>query len=371
MQDDLTIPLFFFTCAFLAVVEAMKASGWRLYAFGALGVLTVAIGLAWQWIKGIYPPLTNWIVELATSAQSWFLLAVLGFILIAITGRRREGRETRPTSETNDIHGRMQEIIFGPKASFTPDLIDYLARVPDELRQQRNIVDDVPNKLQAFQSDVSGLTKRLTKIEEALRPSEMMRLGELGQPKAKDRFEELERRIVPPDTRAAKDLNDFKNAVDLRSVNEALFRLLELEIAYNERVVLIKCLENQPIINDLPVANWTETFLTEQGRIYKKYINDVIAEVAFTRWVNDHNYKHLFFSAETEAKQMARKIATELPAGINPFDAEGYLQARFVAVYLISFVERTKRDFYDDMAKKHITTLAHLREAFEKRFTNS
>jgi hypothetical protein len=42
MSDDLTIQIFFFTSAFLALVEALKAVGWRAYAFwGLCGVLAL------------------------------------------------------------------------------------------------------------------------------------------------------------------------------------------------------------------------------------------------------------------------------------------------------------------------------------------
>ena len=89
-NDDLVIQIFFWTCAFLAMVEAMKATGWRLWAFGILGGLLFLIGTAWAWVKEIYPPFTGWITTVATSPHSWFLLIVLFLVLVAFTGRAKK-----------------------------------------------------------------------------------------------------------------------------------------------------------------------------------------------------------------------------------------------------------------------------------------
>lgn len=86
--EDLTITLFFFTSAVLAGFEAMKASGWRLWAFWILTALFAAIGLSWLWLKEISPTLTRWVGEIATSPQSWFVLIILGLVLLAVTGRK-------------------------------------------------------------------------------------------------------------------------------------------------------------------------------------------------------------------------------------------------------------------------------------------
>jgi hypothetical protein len=121
MQDDLTIPLFFWTCAFMAGVEAMKAEGWRVRAFGALAVFLVALGVFWQWVKEFYPPLTGAITEVATSPHSWFTLIALGLVVVAVTGRSR-----RMTS-----HAPQQEVVLPPELSEVPARLDALSAKMD------------------------------------------------------------------------------------------------------------------------------------------------------------------------------------------------------------------------------------------------
>src|SRR6266702_499484 len=53
-SDDLVIQIFLWTSAFLAVVEAMKASGWRVWAFGILAFVLFVLGAAWSWLKEVY-----------------------------------------------------------------------------------------------------------------------------------------------------------------------------------------------------------------------------------------------------------------------------------------------------------------------------
>jgi hypothetical protein len=53
-NDGLVIQIFLRTSAFLAVVEAMKASDWRVWAFGILAGILVLIGAAWLWLKEVY-----------------------------------------------------------------------------------------------------------------------------------------------------------------------------------------------------------------------------------------------------------------------------------------------------------------------------
>jgi hypothetical protein len=87
--EDLVIQLFFWTSAFLAVVEAVKAAGWRIGAFSGLAAILFLVGLGWGQLKEIYPPLTGWVTRVATNPQSWFLLVVLFFVLVAVTGRTK------------------------------------------------------------------------------------------------------------------------------------------------------------------------------------------------------------------------------------------------------------------------------------------
>jgi hypothetical protein len=119
MTEELTIQLFFFSSALLAGFEAMKAGGWRVWAFGGLTALLAIFGLAWHSLKEIYPPLTIWVTEIATSPQSWFALIVIALVLIAMTGRRGSawtriqrlfGAPTTPSEEAASANGELEEL---------------------------------------------------------------------------------------------------------------------------------------------------------------------------------------------------------------------------------------------------------------------
>ena len=105
MHGDLEIQIFFFASAFLAGVEAMKAEDWRRWAFWGVCGLFAAIGFGWYWLKGIYPPVTGWVTEIATSPQSWFVLIVLGLVLLAITGRKSKSKESPIPDSSKDPVG--------------------------------------------------------------------------------------------------------------------------------------------------------------------------------------------------------------------------------------------------------------------------
>lgn len=90
--DDLVIQIFFWTSGVLCGVEAMKASGWRLWTFAATGAALILAGLCWSLLKDVSPPVTRWVTEVATSPQSWFVLVVLGLLLLAVTGRNSSSK---------------------------------------------------------------------------------------------------------------------------------------------------------------------------------------------------------------------------------------------------------------------------------------
>jgi hypothetical protein len=89
MPGDLEIRLFLFSCTFLAGIEAMKAEGWRLYVFWAVCAAFGLAGLGWSWIFVLSPTVANWIAQIATSPQSWFVLLALGLLLIAATSPQK------------------------------------------------------------------------------------------------------------------------------------------------------------------------------------------------------------------------------------------------------------------------------------------
>jgi hypothetical protein len=107
-SDDLVIQVFFWTSAFLAAVEAMKASGWRVWAFAALGAVLFLCGALWHWLKEIYPPFTAWVTTIATSPQSWFLLLVIFIVLVSVTGRAKRRPQSDGSSEFTALNNALK-----------------------------------------------------------------------------------------------------------------------------------------------------------------------------------------------------------------------------------------------------------------------
>jgi hypothetical protein len=115
--DNLIIQIFFWTSAVLCGVETVKASGWRIWAFGLIGSILALAGLTWGILKDLSPPLTRWVADVATAPQSWFVLIVLGLVLLSVTGRkaRKDGSGSGDgspnfTAQIEDIDQRINEI---------------------------------------------------------------------------------------------------------------------------------------------------------------------------------------------------------------------------------------------------------------------
>jgi hypothetical protein len=116
--DDLIIQVFFWSSGLIAGYEAMKASGWRIWVFGGLGAFLILAGFTWGGLKDVSPPFTRWITEIATDPQSWFLLMVIGLVLLSITGRTQRIEKTAPESvtpgespdEIAEVRGQIDEV---------------------------------------------------------------------------------------------------------------------------------------------------------------------------------------------------------------------------------------------------------------------
>jgi hypothetical protein len=153
-SDDLVIQIFFWTSAFLAVVEAMKATGWRVWAFGILGLVLVLIGAAWSWLKGVYPPLTGWITSIATNPQSWFLLLVLFLVLVSVTGRRRRADPGGVSSEIEAMQNALRRL------SERIDSVEN-APIPSSTEDHNNL----KTTLFSSMKDHSGLAEKVETLE--------------------------------------------------------------------------------------------------------------------------------------------------------------------------------------------------------------
>jgi hypothetical protein len=145
--DNLLITLFFFTSAVLGGFEAMKAKGWRALAFWFLTAVFGIAGVAWYPLKDVYPPLTRYISEIATSPQSWFVLFVLGVVLLAATGRspRSSRQSVIPTADADaDLHDKIRQ------------LADQIASVqPYDDSEVRQILNDTIKTLVSLGVDVA------------------------------------------------------------------------------------------------------------------------------------------------------------------------------------------------------------------------
>lgn len=110
---------------FVAVtaVEAMKSTDWRRWLFWPLAASCLALAIAWPLVKSLYAPATAFVVALATNSQTWFILAVLAFVSVAVTGRKRSApqplnQQIAPGIEEqlSALEERLLLKLSGPKA---------------------------------------------------------------------------------------------------------------------------------------------------------------------------------------------------------------------------------------------------------------
>ena len=169
MHDDLTIQLFLFTCAVPVGVEAMKASGWRLYVFCTLTILFVLAGVGWPSLKGASPSLSGWLGEIAASPQSWFFLVALALVAVAATGRKV--RTALPPAEiAGSSNPAVQTVDLPDWLPSVPRRLDNLSQDIDKLARLMGSGDDRLNEsFGEMRQKVDDLASRFDKVNRALR----------------------------------------------------------------------------------------------------------------------------------------------------------------------------------------------------------
>lgn len=149
-SDDLVIQIFFWTSAFLALVEAMKATGWRVWAFGALVAVLAVAGAAWGSVREVYPPFTAWMTNIATNPQSWFLLLLLALVLVAATGRvkKRNGSQNSNDflqAELQSMRARIEKIEGLPEPVSAKDFADLKTTLLNLIKDQAGTLRKLPD----------------------------------------------------------------------------------------------------------------------------------------------------------------------------------------------------------------------------------
>ena len=93
--DDLTVCLFFLSCAVVFGLETFKAETVaRRISFGVLTAVCAASGIFWSQLKTVWPGLTDKVTAVATNPVSWFGVAL--FLLAVFAFHRPRQKENTP-----------------------------------------------------------------------------------------------------------------------------------------------------------------------------------------------------------------------------------------------------------------------------------
>jgi hypothetical protein len=151
--DQLAIVLFWLTLAFGAGVEALKAETLtRRIGFAVAAVLFLALAIFWEQVRLRWPGFTESIDSIAKNPETWFILAVLGYVAISFWSSKRQ-------SERQAIDTRLKDW----RAEITPEIAKVVNNRPAE-------------------TDLAELKKLRTEIEQLRTQiaADITRLNEVG-----------------------------------------------------------------------------------------------------------------------------------------------------------------------------------------------
>jgi hypothetical protein len=101
-SDELAILLFWLTLAVGMAVEAVKAETLtRRVGFGGTATLFLLIGVFWQQLQSRWPKFTASVDSIVQSPETWFILCVLGYLMVSYWSpkRRPDSAGTRLQTE--------------------------------------------------------------------------------------------------------------------------------------------------------------------------------------------------------------------------------------------------------------------------------
>jgi hypothetical protein len=315
--DDLII-IFLLSSAFLAGLEAMKASGWRIWAFGVLSGAFVCAGIGWHWLKDVYPPFTGWMSAIVTNPESWFILLVLGLVWLATTGRKGKKPFERDGNRDEIDETTKAVAELARKVAFVSGRIDNL-RIPTPYDDS-----DLRSSLSELEGKASNTDGGLQMFMHISRES----FDQIREDVKKVR--ELEKNIA----RNNGKIHEYERAhiVALNSLVEQMSHSL-----------LFDSVPQMPRLcsfSDLNVEN-----LKVEEEKAKDYWRQIARALTGTQWAHDLDLINQ--SAESAAQNSIREIPiSERPTEIDPLDLLRYAIFKVRCEHCAAFLDDQKSNAY-------------------------
>jgi hypothetical protein len=333
--DDLII-IFLLSSAFLAGLEAMKATGWRIWAFGVLSGAFVCAGLGWHWLKDVYPPFTGWMSAIVNNPESWFILLALGLVWLATTGRRRK-KPFEPDGNRDEITDSLLELVR--KVAFLQGQFDLLptpAPYDDgKLLSALSEVNETAKNAQSKSKELDAvLSTYMGDIEKTIRQIQET----LGQ--TNKNLMSNNQRIVGYDR-------------DIPVMMEIMMEHLALSILFNALPALPSF---TPDITDLDA-----TKMVVERKSAETYSGEVRSVLGDTQW--GMHVRSIIASAEGDGEHVLRNIPEHERPAIDTLDLRLYIIARTRCFMLHAFIQAQRRE----AASKYVGHLDFMRRRREER----
>lgn len=331
MPDDFAVPSLLLSTAAFAGIEAMKAVGWRVKAFAALATVFAIAGISWPWLKTAHRPMAEFVAEAAATPLPWLLLIALAWHWLSTTGGRKLGQ----------AH---------PSPAPSPTAIGQGFAAPSTQQVQDSEVRAYLHQLHANLHREFGNHRRMIEAT-GIRQNEA--------DAQRQQFSEI-----------IKSLRAAQSDLNAREVNQSLFWVLNLQIASMVERLIDDCISKEPVVADVSVAQWNIDFLkqrTEEFNNYLSYVQHMLS-TSGSYWPQVHHLPYVLHHAEANAEREAREIATDLPSGINPFDARNYIRGRNQSAGVGAYLRRAKQEQFEAMVPSNITRLKPLLDRFHDRF---
>jgi hypothetical protein len=329
--DDLII-IFLLSSAFLAGLEAMKATGWRIRAFGALAGVCVCAGLGWHWLKEVYPPFTGWMSSIATNPQSWFILLVLGLVWMATTGRKRT-KPIEPDSDRDEIIQAVADVVR--KTAFLQGQLNSLQiPAPYDDSDLRSSFGDLDRKASQTHGGLQGFMHVTRESLDQIR-EEVEKIGDLKKNL----------------TRNNQKIAGFDQ--DLPVVTEILLESLALSTLFN-------ALPAMPAFTG-DIGTLTHVTMKEQMAAARAYQQEVKRVLSETQWGRE--VPVIMQDAQMLGEEELRQIGEDDRPDIDPLDLRYYMIARKTCQEIEDFIRSERRE----AATKYIGHLTRLRQRYLER----
>ena len=311
--DDLSILLFCLTLFVAFAVEAVKAeTKIRRFAFAGFAAPFLFGGLLWEKLKGIWPPLTEWVTRIATDPVSWFVLFM--FIIAAITFARPRRMVAIPDS--NDVTGAIESL-------------------EREFAFLKGQLDAVPTAIPLDNSDLVSL------------------IGDM-QRKALDEIREEVKKI------GGLEKNIIRNNQKILGYERDIPAMMEIMMEHLALSTLFNAMPSLPSFTP-EIIDLNATSMAVERKDADRYCDEIRNILGNTQWGMD--VRSIIASAEGHGEHALRNIPQNQRPDIDTLDLRLYVIAKTRSEMLTWFIQAQRKE----AASKYINYLDFIRRRREDR----